>query len=118
MRRNPLYIPRSEAQLVRRRATSPAQLLQQTGQLEQVGDSEVGPAGGYDPGGIVGDQTGPLRRERSRPLPLVFEVNPVLSPVLSPCRNRELASGMRMERMGNPEMFYRIVLIDCSRRRI
>jgi hypothetical protein len=24
---------------------------------------------------------------------------------------------MRMERMGDPEMFYRTVLIDCSRRR-
>ena len=102
--------------MVRRRATSSAQLLQQCGQLEQVGDPEVGPPGGYDQGGIVGDQTGPLRRERPELLLVVFEVDPVLSPVLSPCGNRELAAGMRMERMGNPETFYRIVLIECSRR--
>ena len=116
MRRNLLYIPRSEADLVRRRATSSAQLLQQCGQLEQVGDPEVSPPGGDDQGGIVGDQTGPLRRERSEFLPVVFEVNPVLSPVLSPCGHGELAAGMRMEWMGNPETFYRTVLIECSPR--
>ena len=76
----------------------------------------MGPPSGDDPGGIVGDQTGPLRRERSELLPVVFEVNPVLSPVLSPCGNRELAAGMRMERMGNPKTFYRTVLIECSPR--
>jgi len=116
MRRNLLYIPRSEAHLAHRRATSPAQLLQQSDQLEQVGDPEVGTPGGYDQGGIIGNQAGPLRRERSQLLPVVFEVNSVLSPILSPCDHGELASGMRMERMGNPETFYRTVLIDCSRR--
>ena len=98
----------------RRRATSSAQLLQQSGQLKQVGDPEVGPPGGYDQGGIGGGQTGPLRRERSQLLPVVFEVDPVLSPVLSPCDHGELVSGVRMERMGDPETFYRTVLIDCS----
>ena len=105
------------AHVLHRPAPSPAQLLQQRDQLEQVGDSEVGTPGGYDQGGIIGDQAGPLRRERSELLPVVFEVNPILSPVLSPCDHGELASGMRMERMGNPETFYRTVLIDCSRRR-
>ena len=103
--------------MVRRLATSLAQLLQQSGQHEQLGDPEVGPPSRDDQGGIVGDQTGPLRRERSELLPVVFEVDPVLSPVLSPCDHGELASDMRMERVGDPEMFYRTVLIECSRRR-
>ena len=92
--------------MVRRRATSSARLLQQSDQHEQFGDPEVGPPSRDDQGGIVGDQTGPLRRERSELLPLVFEVDPVLSPVLSPCGNRELAAEIWMERMGNPETFY------------
>ena len=92
--------------MVRRRATSLAQPLQQGDQLEQLGDSEVGTPGGYDQGGIIGDQAGPLRRERSELLPVVFEVDPILRPVPPPCDHGKLASGMWMERMGNPETSY------------
>lgn len=91
-------------------------LLDQPGQLEQIGDVEGRTSRRYDDEGVEGHSVGPLSGQGDQLTAGAQEVHTIRAPVLAALDELELLASPRMERMCDPNPLSggQVLGITCS----